>query len=179
MATNFVKRRSRWTSSEKNSAYSVNIRKRALGATLDANGNLSIYRPASGGGLGLHIEQEGTAACLQLTGGGIQPAVQTLDATAGALAAQTVTPYGVTLVKTASTHTVAGTLADLTAADVGRTKTFITDGTLGSGAITFTGNFGAGTTTLTLSVVNGVGVLMWSGAEWMDVAKSASGVAYS
>ena len=69
MATNFVKRRSQWTSSEKNSAYSVNIRKRALGATLDANGNLSIYRPASGGGLGLHIEQEGTAACLLLTGG--------------------------------------------------------------------------------------------------------------
>ena len=173
MATNFVKRRSQWTSSEKNSAYSVNIRKRALGATLDANGNLSIYRPASGGGLGLHIEQEGTAACLQLTGGGIQPAYQAVDATAGAQTGLTFTSYGVTTLKSGAAHAITGTLADLTATDVGRTKTFVLSA-VSSVVPVITGNFQGSATDMNITHENTVVVLVWTGTEWLVVTKQAN-----
>ena len=175
MATNFVKRRSQWTSSEKHSAYSVNIRKRALGATLDANGNLSIYRPASGGGLGLHIEQEGTAACLQLTGGGIQPAYEEIDATS---ANQTVTVkvYGVTSMKTGGAYTISGTLPDLAATDIGRTKTFIL-GAAGSGAVIISGNWQGSDTLMDIQNANTALTLVWNGDSW--IAEASAGVSFS
>lgn len=176
MATNFVKRRSQWTSSEKNSAYSVNIRKRAFGATLDANGNLSIYRPATNGGLGLHIEQEGTAAALQLTGGGIQPAYEEIDATIGSHLGLTFKAYGVTSMKTASAWQISGTLPDLTATDVGRTKTFIL-GVAGSGSVIIAGNWEGSTTSMDIQNANTAVTLVWNGDSW--IAEASAGVTFS
>ena len=172
MATNFVKRRSQWTSSEKNSAFSVNIRKRALGATLDANGNLSIYRPASCGGLGLHIEQEGTAACLQLTGGGIQPAYETITTTDANITGKALTTYGVSDIKTTGLYTVAATLADLDATAVGRTKT-VTHSAHG-GDVEIEPDSLSGGTKVTLSAAGQSVVFIWDGVGWGAVLGSGA-----
>ena len=172
MAITFTRRRNAWTNSEKNSAYSVNIRKRALGATLDANGNLSLYRPASGGGLGLHIEQEGTAACLQLTGGGIQPAYEAITTTDANITGQVLTTYGVSDIKTTASWTVAATLADLDATAVGRTKT-VTHSAHG-GNVEIEPVSLSGGTKVTLSAAGESGVFIWDGVGWGAVLGSGA-----
>ena len=174
MAITFTRRRNAWTSSEKNSAYSVNIRKRALGATLDANGNLSIYRPASGGGLGLHIEQEGTAACLQLTGGGIQPAYETIATTTANITAKALTTYGVSDIKTTASWTVTATLADLDATAVGRTKT-VTHSAHG-GVVTITPvTLGNGMNVL-LNTAGEAVIFVWDGIQWNAILSNTATV---